>query len=122
MGQSTGLSTDQQLDVVLTNALIVDYTGIYKADIGIKGTLIVGIGKAGNPDVMTVTAGMAVGELTEVIAAEGLIVTAGAMDAHVHFICPQVSENAVPLTIIVHHMSVLSTCRYSLWTRRYPPE
>lgn len=95
MGQSTGLSGVQQLDLVITNALILDYTGIYKADIGVKHGHIVGIGKAGNADVMEITEGMTVGELTEVIAGEGLIVTAGAMDAHVHFICPQLVSEAI---------------------------
>ena len=96
MGQSTGLAASEQLDLVITNALILDYSGIYKADIGIKGGRIAGIGKAGNPDVMSgVTEGMAVGELTDVVAAEGLIVTAGAMDAHVHYICPQLIDEAL---------------------------
>jgi urease subunit alpha len=90
MGQATGVAQADALDCVLTNALIVDWTGIYKADIGIKGGRIAGIGKAGNPDVMDgVTPGMVVGVTTEAIAAEGLIVTAGAIDAHVHFICPE---------------------------------
>jgi len=67
------------------NALIVDWSGIYKADIGVKHGHIVGIGKAGNPDVMDgVTEGMVVGANTEAIAAEKMIVTAGALDAHVH--------------------------------------
>jgi urease subunit alpha len=84
------------LDLVLTNALIVDVTGIYKADIGIRGGRIVGIGKAGNPAVMAgVTPGMIVGVGTEAIAAEGLIVTAGAVDTHVHYICPQQIFEAV---------------------------
>jgi len=75
---------------VLTNALIVDYTGIYKADIGIKDGKIVGIGKAGNPDIMDgITPGMTVGASTEALAAEGMIVTAGGIDTHIHFICPQ---------------------------------
>ena len=96
MGQATGVPTAEQLDTVLTNALIVDYTGIYKADIGLKGGRIVGIGKAGNPDVMDgVTPGMVVGVNTEAIAAEGLIVTAGGMDSHVHFICPQICDEAI---------------------------
>src|ERR1700689_4277269 len=77
-GQAAGVGNADALDCVITNALGVDYTGIYKADIGIKGGLIAGIGKAGNPDVMAgVTAGMIVGVTTEVIAAEGLILTAG---------------------------------------------
>jgi len=96
MGQATGLPESEQLDTVLTNALVVDYTGIYKADIGLKGGRIAGIGKAGNPDVMDgVTPGMVVGVNTEAIAAEGLIVTAGGMDSHVHFICPQICDEAI---------------------------
>lgn len=85
------------LDTVITNALIVDaVTGIAKADIGIKNGNIVGIGKAGNPDVMDgVSPGLVVGAGTEAIAAEGLIVTAGALDAHVHFICPQLAREAI---------------------------
>src|SRR3984885_15013526 len=69
MGQATGISDKDALDCVITNALVVDYTGIYKADIGIKNGLIAGIGKAGNPDVMAgVTPGMVIGVTTEVIA------------------------------------------------------
>src|SRR6186713_3439038 len=90
MGQATGVAQADALDCVITNALIVDYTGIYKADVGIKNGLISGIGKAGNPDVMAgVTAGMIVGVTTEVIAGEGLILTAGGIDSHIHFISPQ---------------------------------
>ncbi len=96
MGQAAGVGADQALDCVITNALIVDYTGIYKADIGIKDGLISGLGKAGNPDVMAgVTKGMIVGVTTEVIAAEGLIVTAGGLDTHIHFICPQQAHEAI---------------------------
>jgi urease len=90
MGQATGRSDAETLDLVVTNALIVDWTGIYKADIGVKEGMIVGIGKAGNPDVMDgVTEGMVVGSCTDVVAGEGKIVTAGAIDTHIHFICPQ---------------------------------
>src|ERR1043166_8799816 len=90
MGQAAGVSQADALDCVLTNALIVDYTGIYKADIGIKNGLIAGIGKAGNPDVMAgVAKNMIIGVTTEVIAAEGLIVTAGGLDTPIHYICPQ---------------------------------
>ena len=91
MGQSVKTtSADGDLDLVLTNALIVDYTGIYKADIGIREGKIAGIGKAGNPDIMDgVTPGMTVGASTEALAAEGMIVTAGGIDTHIHFICPQ---------------------------------
>lgn len=92
MGQKTSYRylEAQCLDLVITNAVIIDWTGIYKADIGVKEGKIVGIGKAGNPDVMNnVTANMHVNSSTEVIAGEKLIVTAGTIDAHVHYICPQ---------------------------------
>jgi len=96
MGQAAGVAAADALDVVITNAVVVDWTGIYKADLGIKHGRISGIGKAGNPAVMRgVTPGMIVGATTEVIAAEGLIVTAGAIDAHVHFICPQLVDVAL---------------------------
>src|SRR5215203_5171624 len=96
MGQATGVAQADALDCVITNALIVDYTGIYKADVGIKHGLISGIGKAGNPDVMAgVTPGMVVGVTTEVIAGEGLILTAGGVDSHIHFICPQQCYEAI---------------------------
>src|SRR5713226_2419596 len=97
MGQSsTATSADGVLDLVITNAVIVDHGGIYKADIGIRHGRIVGIGKAGNPDIMNgVTSGMIIGAGTEVIAGEGKIVTAGGIDAHVHFICPQLVETAL---------------------------
>lgn len=90
MGQNgTYTRTENVLDLLLTNALILDYTGIYKADIGVKDGYIVGIGKGGNPDIMDgVTPNMIVGASTEVIAAEGKIVTAGGIDTHVHFINP----------------------------------
>lgn len=91
MGQSVKTtSADGDLDLVITNALIVDSTGIVKADIGIKDGKIKGIGKAGNPDIMDgVTPGMTVGASTEALAGENLIVTAGGIDTHIHFICPQ---------------------------------
>src|ERR1700690_1366388 len=97
MGQSsTAVLADGALDLVITNAIIVDHSGIVKADIGIRGNRIVGIGKAGNPDVMAgVTPGMIVGAGTEVIAGEGRIVTAGGIDSHVHFICPQLVWTAL---------------------------
>lgn len=82
------------LDVVITNAVIVDYTGIYKADIGLRGGRIAGIGKAGNPLLMD-GVDLVIGASTEVIAAEGMIVTAGGIDAHIHFICPQQVETAL---------------------------
>src|SRR3954463_4702937 len=96
MGQATGVPQADALDCVITNALIVDYTGIYKADVGIKHGLIHAIGKAGNPDVMAnVTPGMIVGVTTEVIAGEGLILTAGGLDPHIPFICPQQAHDAI---------------------------
>ena len=96
MGQMTGCPDAESLDVVITNALIVDCTGIYKADIGIKHGMISAIGKAGNPDVMDgVTDGMIVGSCTDVIAGEGKIVTAGGIDTHVHYICPQQAQEAI---------------------------
>ena len=96
MGQAVGVGQDQALDCVVTNALIVDWTGIYKADVGIKNGVISAIGKAGNPDVMDgVTKGMIVGVTTEVIAGEGHILTAGGIDSHIHFICPQQAYEAI---------------------------
>ncbi|KAI4863006.1 Urease, alpha subunit [Hypoxylon rubiginosum] len=96
MGQMTGCSDADSLDMVVVNALIVDWTGIYKADIGVKNGLIVGIGKAGNPDVMDgVTEGMIVGSCTDVVAGEGKIVTAGGLDTHIHFICPQQAYESI---------------------------
>ncbi|MGA1195094.1 MAG: urease subunit alpha [Candidatus Latescibacterota bacterium] len=96
MGQATGVSQKDALDLVITNALIIDYTGIYKADIGIKNGRIIGIGKAGNPDIMSgVNKNMIVGVTTEVIAGEGHIITAGALDVHIHFICPQQIDEAI---------------------------
>lgn len=97
MGQSSGALRDEGvLDTLITNAVIIDHWGIVKADIGIKDGFIVGIGKAGNPDIMDgVTPGMIAGASTEVIAGEGKIVTAGGVDAHIHFICPQQIETAL---------------------------
>jgi len=91
MGQSArATSASGQLDTVITNALILDYTGVIKADIGIKDGRIVGIGHAGNSDLMpNVTPGMEIGPGTEAISGEGKIITAGGIDTHIHFICPQ---------------------------------
>jgi urease subunit alpha len=89
-GQAAGTPQSEALDTVITNALILDYTGVCKADIGIKDGRIRAIGKAGNPHVMPgVHPEMIVGPTTEVIAGEGLIATAGGIDSHIHFICPQ---------------------------------
>lgn len=95
MAQQAGVGADVALDTIITNALIIDHSGIYKADIGIKDGHIVGIGHGGNPDVADVTPGMVVGVNTEAIAAEGCIVTAGALDTHIHYICPQLCTEAV---------------------------
>ena len=96
MGQAAGIADDRVLDCVITNALVIDWSGIRKADVGIKNGRIAGIGKAGNPDVMAgVTDGMIVGVTTEVIAAEGHILTAGAIDSHIHYICPQQAYDAL---------------------------
>ena len=97
MGQSARATrAEGALDTVITNAVIVDHWGIVKADIGIRDGRIVGIGKAGNPDLMDgVTPGMVIGAGTEVIAGEGRIVTAGGIDAHVHLICPQLVAEAI---------------------------
>ncbi|NYT63770.1 urease subunit alpha [Alcaligenaceae bacterium] len=94
MGQSQRLSADC-VDTVITNALIIDaITGIIKADIGIKNGLISGIGKAGNPDIQPGIT-IVVGPATEVIAGEGMIITAGAIDTHIHFICPDQIQEAL---------------------------
>lgn len=94
-GQGQGQKCDKDtVDTVITNAIIVDYTGIYKADIGIKYGRIAAIGKAGNSDVQN-GVDFEIGAGTEVISGEGLIVTAGGIDSHVHFICPQQAEEAI---------------------------
>jgi urease subunit alpha len=97
MGQSqapNGPAAHQAVDCVITNALIIDHWGIVKADIGIRGCRIAAIGKAGNPDVQP-GVDIVIGPGTEIIAAEGLIVTAGGVDSHIHFICPQQIEEAL---------------------------
>jgi len=97
MGQSPNATrSDGALDLVITNALILDHWGIVKADIGVRDGRIIGIGKSGNPNLMDgVGAEMIVGAGTEVIAGEGMIVTAGGIDAHIHFICPQQINEAL---------------------------
>jgi urease subunit alpha len=93
MGQSQRLR-EGVMDTVITNAVIIDHWGIVKADIGIKDGLIAAIGKAGNPDIQPDVT-MAIGGATEIIAGEGMIVTAGGVDTHIHFICPQQIEEAL---------------------------
>mmetsp|Transcript_10760 Transcript_10760/g.30225 ORF Transcript_10760/g.30225 Transcript_10760/m.30225 type:complete len:838 (-) Transcript_10760:120-2633(-) len=96
MGQAAGVGAALALDAVITNALVIDYTGVFKADVGIKAGRISGIGKAGNPDTMAgVSEGMVIGVNTEVYAGEGSLLTAGGVDTHVHFICPQLAEEAI---------------------------
>ncbi len=93
MGQSQREHKDV-MDTVITNAVILDHWGIVKADIGLKDGRIAAIGKAGNPDIQPGVT-MAIGGATEIIAGEGLIVTAGGIDTHIHFICPQQIEEAL---------------------------
>jgi urease subunit alpha len=94
MGQSQQPRSAGAVDTVITNALIVDHWGIVKADVGLKDGRIVGIGKAGNPDVQP-GVDIVVGPGTEAIAGEGKILTAGALDVHIHFICPQQIDDAL---------------------------
>ncbi|MCY6379145.1 urease subunit alpha [Hoeflea prorocentri] len=94
MGQSQATRAEGAVDTVITNALIVDHTGIYKADIGIRDGIIERIGKAGNPDTQA-GVDIVIGPGTEAIAGEGKIVTAGGFDAHIHFICPQQIDEAL---------------------------
>lgn len=93
MGQSQDIAADV-MDLVITNALIVDHWGIVKADIGVKAGRIAAIGKAGNPDVQAGVT-MIIGPGTDIVAGEGSIVTAGGVDSHIHFICPQQIEEAL---------------------------
>ncbi len=94
MGQSPISNADGSVDLVITNALILDWWGIVKADIGIKAGRIYKIGKAGNPYIQD-NVDIIIGPGTEVLAGEGMIVTAGGIDAHIHFICPQQIETAI---------------------------
>ena len=94
MGQSQVSRAGGAVDTVITNALILDHSGIYKADIGLRDGLIHAIGKAGNPDTQS-NVTIIIGPGTEVIAGEGRIITAGGMDAHIHFICPQQMDHAL---------------------------
>lgn len=96
IGQAAGRADDECADLVLVNALVIDWSGIFKADIGVKDGVIVGIGKAGNPDVMDeVNPALVIGSNTDIIAAEGKIITAGGIDTHVHYICPQQIEESI---------------------------
>ena len=93
MGQSQRVHAEV-MDTVITNVVIIDHWGIVKADIGLKSGIIAAIGKAGNPDIQPDVT-MAIGGATEIIAGEGMIVTAGGVDTHIHFICPQQIEEAL---------------------------
>ena len=94
MGQSQLSRAGGALDTVITNALILDHSGIYKADVGLKSGRIAAIGKAGNPDTQSGVT-LIIGPSTEIIAGEGKILTAGGIDAHIHFIAPQQLEEAL---------------------------
>jgi urease subunit alpha len=94
MGQGQASRADGAVDTVITNALVIDHTGIFKADVGLRDGRIAGIGKAGNPDVQP-GVDIVVGPGTEAIAGEGKILTAGGIDSHIHFICPQQIEEAL---------------------------
>ena len=122
MGQSQATRAEGAVDTVITNSLIVDHTGIYKADIGLKDGRIAAIGKAGNPDTQP-GVDIVVGPGTEAIAGEGKIVTAGGFDAHIHFICPQQIEEALMsgLTCMLGggtgpaHGTLATTCTPGPW-------
>ncbi|WP_282093797.1 urease subunit alpha [Epibacterium ulvae] len=122
MGQAQTTRADGAVDTVITNALIVDYTGIFKADVGLKDGRIYKIGKAGNPDTQP-NVDIIVGPGTEVIAGEGRILTAGGFDSHIHFICPQQIEDALHsgLTTMLGggtgpaHGTLATTCTPGAW-------
>ncbi len=122
MGQSQVTRTEGAVDTVITNALVLDYTGIYKADIGLKEGLIHKIGKAGNPDTQP-GVDIIIGPGTEAIAGEGRILTSGGFDSHIHFICPQQIEDALHsgLTTMLGggtgpaHGTLATTCTPGPW-------
>ena len=122
MGQSQITRSEGAVDLVITNALIIDYTGIYKADVGVKDGKIHSIGKAGNPDIQDGIS-IIIGPATEIIAGEGKILTAGGMDAHIHFICPQQIEDALHSGVTTMlgggtgpaHGTLATTCTPGSW-------
>ena len=122
MGQSQLSRSEGAMDSVITNAIILDVQGIYKADIGILGGEIAAIGKAGNPDIQDDVT-VIIGPGTEIIAGEGKILTAGGMDAHIHFICPQQIEEALMSGITTMlgggtgpaHGTLATTCTPGPW-------
>ncbi len=100
MGQATATRAEGTPDLVITGAVILDYHGIFKADVGIRGGRISAIGKAGNPDIMNgVDPGMVIGPSTEILSGNGRILTPGAIDCHVHLICPQLVDEALGVGI-----------------------
>ncbi|TMV92580.1 urease subunit alpha [Thioclava sp. BHET1] len=122
MGQSQISRAGGAVDTVITNALIVDHSGIYKADLGLRDGVIAAIGKAGNPDTQP-GVDIIIGPGTEVIAGEGKILTAGGFDAHIHFICPQQIEDALASGITTMlgggtgpaHGTLATTCTPGPW-------
>jgi urease subunit alpha len=122
MGQSQAPRSQGAVDTVLTNALVVDYSGIYKADVGLMDGRILKIGKAGNPDTQP-NVDIVIGPGTEIIAAEGKILTAGGFDSHIHFICPQQIEDALHSGITTMlgggtgpaHGTLATTCTPGPW-------
>ena len=122
MGQSQRTRAEGAMDTVITNALIVDHGGIYKADIGLRDGVIAAIGKAGNPDTQP-GVDIVIGPGTEIIACEGRILTAGGIDAHIHFICPQQIEDALASGITTMlgggtgpaHGTLATTCTPGPW-------
>ncbi len=122
MGQSQISRADGAVDTVITNALIVDVTGIYKADVGLKNGSIHNIGKAGNPDIQE-GVNIIIGPSTEVIGCEGQILTTGGFDSHIHFICPQQIDHALHsgLTTMLGggtgpaHGTLATTCTPGSW-------
>src|SRR5271167_4322432 len=96
MGQSVATRAEGAPDLVITGAVVLDHWGVVKADVGVRDGRIVALGKAGNPDITDgVHPDLVIGPSTEILAGNGLILTAGGIDCHVHFICPQIVEEAV---------------------------
>jgi len=122
MGQSQSTRKEGAVDTIITNALIVDSSGIYKADIGLKNGQIVKIGKGGNPDTQPAV-DIIIGACTEVIAGEGKILTAGGFDSHIHFICPQQIDDALQSGVTTMlgggtgpaHGTLATTCTPGSW-------
>src|ERR1700755_1360419 len=122
MGQSQVSRQDGAVDTVITNAVIFDYWGVVKADIGIRDGLVTRIGKAGYPDIQP-GVDIVIGPGTEVIAGEGKIITAGGIDSHIHFICPQQIEHALYAGVTTMlgggtgpaHGTLATTCTPGSW-------